>query len=568
MSQKNYLFLCFIALFVISGCIDKTQTQAEKVGWDQAKYEEYSDFYKNLSKNEPTMFEIDVRMQEMQGGTDFDKTWYLVFYNYYKGIETELIAMQYHKASFVGAKERGYLNIDPRENEYWNQSKAYFDKSKEYRLIIEEWNPYNPIPKRVTLNEGQRNFTTIQAAINAANVGDVILVGEGNYSEKLTIKKSGISIMGKNKEKVIIENNGVRIESVNNVTVSGFTIQRSKESEEDFFGVIIQSANNITVTNMIIINKPSGIILDSSHNNTISDNDIKSSSRFGIHLSKSYDNKIYNNNIQNNNVGVYGWEEHGNQLYSNNFIDNDDDGYWNASATYQENITNTIGIELVLVPVGEFDMGSSEKFSYIDNEEPVHRIKIAKAFYMGKYEVTQKQWRDVMGTNPLYFKDDDLPVENVSWNDVQDFIKKLNEKEGKKKYRLPSEAEWEYAARAGSTTRYAFGGEESKSKLGDYVWYDENSGRKTHPVGQKKPNTWGFYDMHGNVWEWVQDLYHSNYNGAPIDGRAWESGVSTNRVVRGGGWNNKAMSTRSAIRSAYNPDYHSSSLGFRLVRDV
>jgi formylglycine-generating enzyme required for sulfatase activity len=127
-----------------------------------------------------------------------------------------------------------------------------------------------------------------------------------------------------------------------------------------------------------------------------------------------------------------------------------------------------------------------------------------------------------METNPSpsVFKGDNLPVVSVSWDDVQQFIKKLNEKEGTNKYRLPSEAEWEYAAHAGTTTRYSFGDDESM--LVDYAWYDANSGNKTHEVGQKKPNPWGLYDIYGNVWEWVQDKYHDSYNGAPIDGSAWE----------------------------------------------
>ena len=122
-----------------------------------------------------------------------------------------------------------------------------------------------------------------------------------------------------------------------------------------------------------------------------------------------------------------------------------------------------------------------------------------------------------MGDNPSHVKGDDLPVERVSWDDVQEFIRKLNKKEGTDKYRLPSEAEWEYACRAGATTRYSFG--DSESKLGDYAWYHENSGDKTHPVGKKKPNPYGLYDMHGNVWERVQDERHS-YDGAPNDGSA------------------------------------------------
>jgi len=170
-----------------------------------------------------------------------------------------------------------------------------------------------------------------------------------------------------------------------------------------------------------------------------------------------------------------------------------------------------------------------------------------------------------MGNNPSYFKGDSLPVGQVSWNDVQEFIKKLNEKEGTNKYRLPSEAEWEYAARAGTTTRYSFGDDESR--LGDYAWYYANSGYKTHEVGQKKPNPWGLYDMHGNVFEWVQDAWHNNYNGVPTDGSAWE-GDGSRRVFRGGCWFYGAGDCGSARRLFDVPVSRLKILGFRLLRDV
>ncbi len=237
-----------------------------------------------------------------------------------------------------------------------------------------------------------------------------------------------------------------------------------------------------------------------------------------------------------------------------------------APTSDQKNITNSIGMEFVLIPVGEFDMGSpSNEAGRWNAEGPVHRVKISNAFYMGKYEVTQKQWRDVMGTNPSNFKGDNLPVEYVSWNEVQEFIKKLNEKEGANKYRLPSEAEWEYAARAGTTTRYSFGDDESK--LSDYAWYTDNSGSKTHEVGTKKPNPWGLYDVHGNVWEWVQDKWYGNYNGAPTDGSVWEGDGSV-RVVRGGGWDGGAGDCRSANRNGNDPASRSNYVGFRLVMEI
>ncbi len=199
-----------------------------------------------------------------------------------------------------------------------------------------------------------------------------------------------------------------------------------------------------------------------------------------------------------------------------------------------------------------------------DMTMPVHHVKITKDFYMGIYEVTQKQWREIMENNPSYFKGDDLPVEKVSWNDIQEFIKKLNEKEGTNKYRLPSEAEWEYVARAGTNTDFFFGND--GLPLGEYAWYDANSGNKTQPVGKKNPNPWGLYDIYGNVAEWVQDSFHDNYNGAPTNGSAWE-GDGFNRILRGGSLANyKRYSSWS--RMYRDSRYRFSFIGFRIVRDL
>jgi len=234
----------------------------------------------------------------------------------------------------------------------------------------------------------------------------------------------------------------------------------------------------------------------------------------------------------------------------------------------KDDLTNSVGMEFVLIPAGEFDMGSPDgEEGRFDEEGPVHRVKISKPFYFGKYVVTQKQWKEVRGKNPSQFGGcDDCPVENVSWDDLQGFIKRLNKKEDTDKYRLPTEAEWEYAARAGTSTRYSFGDDESM--LGEYAWYDENSGEKTHPVGEKKPNPWGLYDIHGNVWEWVQDRWHENYDGAPLDGSAWESGGSGRRIQRGGGWHTSARRCRSANRIGYTPDIRFYNIGVRLVRSL
>jgi len=199
--------------------------------------------------------------------------------------------------------------------------------------------------------------------------------------------------------------------------------------------------------------------------------------------------------------------------------------------------------EMVLIPAGSFEMGSNEN----TDERPVHRVNVP-SFLIGKTEVTQGQWKAVMGSNPSAFSQcgDDCPVDSVSWNDAQDFAQRLSQKTGKQ-YRLPSEAEWEYAARAGSSTKWSFG--DSEHQLGDYAWFSANSQGKTQRVAQKRPNAFGLFDMHGNVWEWVQDCWHGDYSGTPTDGSAWTTGCSNNwRVLRGGSWYGSPASLRSADR--------------------
>jgi formylglycine-generating enzyme required for sulfatase activity len=168
--------------------------------------------------------------------------------------------------------------------------------------------------------------------------------------------------------------------------------------------------------------------------------------------------------------------------------------------------TNSLGMQFVLLEAGTFHMGSSDGD---DNECPVHTVDISHSFYLGTYEVMQGQWEAVMGRNPSQFPGRDHPVENVSWEEVQAFIGQLNAKEGGAKYRLPTEAQWEYAARAATVTAWSFG--DDSRRLGEYAWYGENAGMQTHAVGQQQPNGWGLYDMHGNVWEWVQDWYGADY---------------------------------------------------------
>lgn len=217
--------------------------------------------------------------------------------------------------------------------------------------------------------------------------------------------------------------------------------------------------------------------------------------------------------------------------------------------------------EMVFVRGGTFQMGSNDH----DREKPIHSVTLSD-FEIGKYPVTQKVWQEIMGNNPSHFKGcDDCPVENVSWNDVQEFLKKLNQKYPGKNYRLPSEAEWEYAARGGQQSKgYTYAG---SNDIGEVAWYAENSGRKTHPVGSKKANELGIYDMSGNVWEWCQDAWHENYQGAPTDGSAWISGGEQwQRVLRGGSWGNVPNYCRAAFRLWYDPILRYGGCGFRLVR--
>jgi len=227
-----------------------------------------------------------------------------------------------------------------------------------------------------------------------------------------------------------------------------------------------------------------------------------------------------------------------------------------GGAAQPRTATNRYGIELVYVPAGSFMMGSEIGSS---DEKPVHRVTFSEGFYMGMYEVTQAQWQQVMGSNPSHFKGENRPVEKVSWDDAQTFIRKLNEANDGYTYRLPSEAEWEYACRAGTTGDYA-------GNLDAMAWYRDNSGSPPHLVGQKQANAFGLYDMHGNVWEWCQDYYQESYADAPSDGSAYLSGKDSRyRVLRGGSWNLDAPFLRSANRHWFVPGARNPFYGFRVV---
>ncbi len=282
-----------------------------------------------------------------------------------------------------------------------------------------------------------------------------------------------------------------------------------------------------------------------------------------------------------------------------------------AQATPPKTMTNSIGMEFVLIPAGDFFMGSckesdnlkeqNKKRAFLgqsplgapcpsgsgsdedasDDETPQHKVQISKAFYLGKHEVTVGQFKKFIseaGRTDLVTDDfmeankhgDSAAVSHVSWNDAHAFINWLNKKEGVETYRLPTEAEWEYAARAGTTTRYSFGN--SAVSLGNYAWFDKNAddagAKYAHPVGQKSPNPWGLHDMHGNVWEWVQDWYGENYysNSPSADPKGPSAG--SGRVVRGGGWAYFASFCRSADRSYDYPGIRDYLLGFRLSRSL
>jgi formylglycine-generating enzyme required for sulfatase activity len=217
--------------------------------------------------------------------------------------------------------------------------------------------------------------------------------------------------------------------------------------------------------------------------------------------------------------------------------------------------TNSIGMKFVQIPSGTFTMGSNSSEGE-SHEKPPHTVTISRSFYVATTEVTQVQWKAVMGSNPSKFQGDDLPVEQVSWNDAKEFIRKLNTKEGTTRNRLPTEAEWEYACRAGTTgDRYG--------DMGSTAWYDPNSGGTTHPAGQKQVNAWGLHDMLGNVYEWCEDWKDAYPNGNVTDPRGPSSGWG--RVVRGGSWLIHANRARCDFRDFFTPEERRDDVGFRVV---
>jgi formylglycine-generating enzyme required for sulfatase activity len=227
---------------------------------------------------------------------------------------------------------------------------------------------------------------------------------------------------------------------------------------------------------------------------------------------------------------------------------------------------------MVWIPAGQFVMGSPE--SEVDRESdegPQTRVTLTRGFFMGRYEVTQGEYLSVIGDNPSYFTGDtNLPVEMVAWFEATDYCAQLTVRERTAgrlptgwAYRLPTEAEWEYASRAGSTNCFSYGDDPGYTQLGNYAWYYANSGNTPHPVGGKSPNRWGLFDLSGNVWEWCSDWYGTYPGGNVTDPQGSISG--SRRVFRGGSWDGPADYCRSAQRYDYDPSLRNDSIGFRLV---
>jgi formylglycine-generating enzyme required for sulfatase activity len=239
-------------------------------------------------------------------------------------------------------------------------------------------------------------------------------------------------------------------------------------------------------------------------------------------------------------------------------------GYGQAKSEIEpkKNLTVDLGagvkMEFVLIQPGSFLMGSEKGRA---DEKPANKVTITKPFYLGKYEVTQEQWQAVMGNNPSFYKGTNLPVEQVSWDDCQSFLAKLMEKAGSYELRLPTEAQWEYACRAGTTTEYSSG--DGDANLGEHAWFTANASKQTHPVGEKKPNPWGLFDIHGNVWEWCQDWYGPYSSGDVSDPTGASSGST--RVIRGGSWSHGSRDLWSSFRLKFAPGFRFRSIGVRIA---
>ena len=264
----------------------------------------------------------------------------------------------------------------------------------------------------------------------------------------------------------------------------------------------------------------------------------------GIVVNKTDGTKVYYKAGDVSSIGVYGYGEEP------------------EPETPEGNTVTVNGVSFTMVTVegGTFQMGSDDSDAY-DDEKPVHQVKVS-SFSIGQTEVTQELWEAVMGSNPSKWKGLKLPVEKVSWNDCQTFITKLNQLTGKT-FRLPTEAEWEFAARGGNSSKgYKYSGSDN---IEDVAWYTSNSGSKTHEVATKQPNELGLYDMSGNVREWCQDWYGSTYYSSSVVSNPTGPASGSNRVYRGGGWHDNARGCRVSNRGSNAPSGSGDCLGFRLA---
>ena len=230
-----------------------------------------------------------------------------------------------------------------------------------------------------------------------------------------------------------------------------------------------------------------------------------------------------------------------------------------------DTITNSAGMKLAFIPPGSFNMGSPDSEPDRIPNEKRERVIFEKGFRMGATEVTQKQWRAVMGTDPSFFKGDDLPVEHITWHEAAEFCRRLTEKE-KKHYRLPSEAEWEYACRAGTETAYSSGKDEAA--LAEAGWFSRNSGNQSHSAGLKKPNAWGLFDMHGNVSEWCAARPKGAAASSGTGSALLDQEVEVERDHRGGSWGLNACDCRSASRHRNSGGFRYFDLGFRVLCEL
>ncbi len=247
--------------------------------------------------------------------------------------------------------------------------------------------------------------------------------------------------------------------------------------------------------------------------------------------------------------------------------------------SFAEDLGNGLNLEMIAIPGGRFLMGTEDReierlvkrfnLDGFRREKPQHEVTV-QPFFMGKYPITQAQYQEVMSKNPSNFKGDERPVEYVTWDEAEEFCQRLSKQTGTE-YRLPTEAEWEYACRAGTTTPFHFG-ETITTDLanydGNYTYANESQGEyreQTTPVGSFSPNAFGLYDMHGQVWEWCQDNWHDNYEGAPKDGSPWLSGFSSTKIMRGGSWAYNPGVCRSACRFYLARGFCDVDIGFRVV---